>query len=75
LGENEVTSHGTMDKSHLISLKAIPDFIEKSIFIEEIANLKDNDRYDSYLYYVTGAKLNGEDYTVKVVIGVKGDKK
>ena len=34
-------------------------------------NEKGNDKYDSYRYYVCGIKINGEDYTAKVVIGVK----
>ena len=75
VGINEVTSHGSNDIAHLISLKAVPDFIKESVFIKEIANTKDNDKYDSYRYYVCGAKINDEDYTVKVVIGVKGDNK
>lgn len=75
VGINEVTSHGTQDKAHLISLKAIPDFIEESIFIDEIENTKDNNKYDSYRYYVCGAKIGGEDYTVKIVVGVRGDNK
>ena len=75
IGINEVTSHGSQDVAHLISLKAVPQFIENSVFIEEVPNAKDNDKYDSYRYYVCGARINGEDYTVKVVIGVKGDSK
>lgn len=36
IGVNEVTSHGSQDIAHLISLKAIPDLIENALFIEEI---------------------------------------
>ena len=75
VGINEVTSHGERDIAHLQSISAIPQLIEDSIFIEEIANTKGHDKYDSYRYYVCGAKINGEDYTIKVVIGVKGDSK
>ncbi len=75
VGINEVTSHGTKDNAHLASITAIPQLIEDSIFIEEIPNEKGNNKYDSYRYYVCGAKINGEDYTIKVVIGVKGDSK
>ena len=75
VGINEVTSHGTKDNAHLVSISAIPQLIENSIFIEEIPNEKENDKYDSYRYYVCGAKINGDDYTIKVVIGVKGDSK
>ena len=75
VGINEVTSHGSQDEAHLISITAIPAFIEQSIFIDEIPNTKSHDKYDSYRYYVCGAKINGEDCTVKIVIGVKGDSK
>ena len=75
VGINEVTSHGSQDEAHLISIKAIPAFIEQSIFIDEIPNTKSHDKYDSYRYYVCGAKINEEDYTVKIVVGVKGDSK
>lgn len=75
VGINEVTSHGTKDDAHLISITAIPQLIENAIFVDEQPNEKANDKYDSYRYYVCGAKINGEDYTIKVVIGVKGDSK
>jgi len=72
---NEVTSHGERDEAHLKSVVAIPQLIEKSIFIEEQPNEKGNDKYDSYRYYVCGLKIGGEDYTVKIVIGVKNGSK
>ena len=75
VGANKVTSHGERDKAHLMSIVAIPSLIEKSIFIEERPNEKGNDKYDSYRYYVCGVKINGEDYTAKVVIGVKDGSK
>ena len=75
MGANKVTSHGERDKAHLMSIVAIPSLIEKSIFIEERPNEKGNDKYDSYRYYVCGIKINGEDYTAKVVIGVKDGSK
>lgn len=75
VGTNKVTSHGERDKAHLMSIVAIPSLIEKSIFIEERPNEKGNDKYDSCRYYVCGVKINGEDYTAKVVIGVKDGSK
>ena len=71
VGINEVTSHGSKDEAHLKSLPAIPSLIEKSIFIEELSNSKEHDKYDSYRYYVCGANIDGQDYTIKIVIGVK----
>lgn len=70
-GINKVTSHGEREVEHLKSLIAIPKMIEKSIFIEELANEKGNDKYDTYRYYVCGLNIDGVEYTAKVVIGVK----
>ena len=75
IGINEVASHGSMDEAHLESLSAIPSMIENSIFIDEIPNAKGNDKYDSYRYYVCGIIIDGQEYTAKIVIGVKGDSK
>ena len=75
VGINEVTAHGSQDESHLKSLAGIPHMIEQSIFIDEIPNIKVHDKYDSYRYYVCGLKIDGTDYTAKIVVGVKGDSK
>ena len=75
VGVKEVTSHGERNEAHLKSLIAIPELISNSIFVEEIPNTKEHDKYDSYRYYVCGLNIGGVDYTAKVVIGVKGDSK
>ena len=75
VGINEVTAHGSQDIAHLKSLSSIPKMIENSIYINEIPNAKENDKYDSYKYYVCGLNIDGDDYTAKIVVGVKGDRK
>lgn len=75
VGIDKVTSHGMGEVQHLKSLVSIPHLIENTIFIEERNNEKNNGKYDSYRYYVAGIKIDGEDYTAKVVIGKKGDSK
>ncbi len=70
-GSQKVTSQGMGNDVHLKSILAIPQLIEESIFIDELPNEKDNDKYDSYRYYVTGLKIGGEDYTARLTIGVK----
>ena len=45
--------------------------IRHSIFICEEPNEKDKNNYDSFRYYVAGLCMNGVDYTVKLVVGVK----
>ncbi len=73
IGVDKVTSHGEREEAHLKSLISIPQLIEDSTFIEERPNRKDNDKYDSYRYYVAGLNIDGVEHTVKVVVGVKGD--
>ena len=41
----------------------------------EVAADKDKAKYDSYRYYICGLKIGAEDYTAKIVVGVKGDSK
>lgn len=74
-GAQKVTSHSMGNEAHLKSLVAIPELIEKSIFIEERPNEKDNLKYDSYRYYVCGLKIGETNYTVKITVGVKGGSK
>lgn len=41
----------------------------------EVAADKDKAKYDFYRYYICGLKIGAEDYTAKIVVGVKGDSK
>ena len=75
VGISKVTSHSIGNVAHLKSMIAIPELIENSIFIAETPNEKGNEKYDSYRYYVCGLKIDGDDYTAKVIIGVKQGKK
>lgn len=72
-GINEVTAHGMKVPAHVKSLFAIPEMLRKSIFIGEKSNEKDHTDFDKYQYYVCGMKIDGEDYTAKIVVGVKGE--
>ena len=69
-GAQKVTSHSMGNEAHLKSIAVIPELIEKSIFIYELPNEKNNGKYDSYRYYVSGLKIGDVDYTVKLAIGV-----
>lgn len=69
-GIREILQHDYKDVEHLQSIAAIPQIIENSIFIEELAN-EDLEKYPgvkSFSYYVCGLKIAGVDYTVKAVI-------
>ena len=68
---NEVLSHGERDAAHLKSISSIGKLLHNAIFITETPNAKDNDKYESYRYYIEGVKIDGEDYTAKIVVGVK----
>lgn len=72
-GINEVTAHGMKVPAHVKSLFAIPEMLRKSVFIGEKSNEKDHTDFDKYQYYVCGMKIDGEDYTAKIVVGVKGE--
>ena len=71
---NEVLSHGERDAAHLKSISSIDKLLHNAIFITETPNAKDNDKYESYRYYVVGIKIDGVNYTAKLVIGVKNGK-
>jgi len=70
-GAEKVTRHDAESIAHLKSIALIPDLIRHSIFIAEEMNEKDKNDYDCFRYYVVGLQLDGIDYTVKLVIGVK----
>lgn len=70
-GAEKVTRHDAESKAHLKSLALIPELIKQSIYITNEINEKDKTGYDTFRYYVVGLKMEGFDYTVKLVIGVK----
>lgn len=67
----KLLSHSYNSKAHLQSIVAIPEMIQKAVFIDETTADKDNARFDSYRYYVCGVKIGSEDYTARITIGVK----
>ena len=69
-GLREILQHDYKDKEHLQSIAAIPQIIEKAIFIDEFPN-EDRKNYPgvrAFRYYVCGLKIADVDYTVKAVI-------
>ncbi|MCD8266900.1 MAG: hypothetical protein LUC33_07085, partial [Prevotellaceae bacterium] len=71
----KLPSHREEDKAHYQSIAAIPDLIQNAVFVDELPNKKGNGKFYSYRYYVCGLRIGGEDYTVKMVVGVKNGKK
>lgn len=70
-GAEKVTRHDAESLPHLKSMALIPNLIRHAIFIDEEANEKDKNSYDSFRYFVVGLNMDSEDYVVKLVIGVK----
>ena len=69
-GIREILQHDYKDREHLQSIAAIPQIIEKSVFVDELPN-EDRQHYPdvkSFRYYVCGLKIGGTDYTVKAVV-------
>lgn len=77
-GIKEVLEHDYKDIPHLLSIAAIPQIIQKGIYIETLKNedTSKNPGISEFEYYVCGLKIKGEDYTVKAVVAidVNGDK-
>lgn len=66
----KVAHHDAENDIHLRSIAYIPQMIENAIFIDEQSNEKGS-KFDTYRYYVVGLKINGVDYTAKMVVGQK----
>ena len=74
-GMREILQHDYKDIEHLQSIAAIPQIIEKAIFIDEAPN-EDAERYPgvkSFRYYVCGLKIGNTYYTVKAVVAVQNN--
>ena len=74
-GIREILQHDYKDIEHLQSIAAIPQIIEKAIFIDEVPN-EDAERYPgvkSFRYYVCGLKIGNTYYTVKAVVAVQNN--
>ncbi len=72
----EISNHHYLFKEHIQSVAYIPEIIEKAIFIDEIEN-EDKQKHpniEKYLYFGTGLKIDGADYTCKSVIGMDSSK-
>ena len=71
-GVNEVLQHDYKDIPHLQSVAAIPQIIQKSIYIDSEKNTdkEKNPSVSEYQYYVCGLKIGGVDYTVRSVFAL-----
>jgi len=73
-GRRKVTSHSRESEAHLKSIASIQQMLRGATFIEEQENEKgDVGKYSRYRYYVAGVKIDGVDYTAKIVVGVAPD--
>ena len=68
----EILHHDYKDVPHIVSVAAIPQIIEKGVYIASEKN-EGNKDVDSFDYYVAGLRIGGVDYTVKSVISNRKD--
>jgi hypothetical protein len=73
----EILHHSIAEDVHIKSIVAIPQIIEKSIYVNTLKNKKvaKNPNIRSYDYYVAGMRIGGVDYTVKAVVATGTDGK
>lgn len=71
-GINEVLQHNYKDLPHIQSVAAIPQIIEKAVFIdsEPKNDVEKNPSVVSYDHYVCGLKIGDADYTVHALIAM-----
>ena len=69
-GIKEASHHGMNDNAHKMTFAYIPQMIENSIFLYEDHRQHEGAPYAMYRYYVAGMNINGEDYTVRLSVGV-----
>lgn len=72
----EISNHHYLWKEHIKSISLIPQISERAIYIGEEWNEQKerNPNIIKYKYFATGIKIDNEDYTCKVVIGVDANK-
>jgi hypothetical protein len=73
----EVLHHSITADGHVQSIAAIPQIIEKSIYISTLENKEatKNPNTKSYDYYVAGMRIGDVDYTVKAAVAIGTDGK
>ncbi|WP_338578030.1 hypothetical protein [Neisseria leonii] len=71
-GLKEVLQHDYKNIGQLQSVAAIPQIIEKGIYIDRALNEDTavNPDVESYEYYVAGLDIGGTDYTVRATVAV-----
>jgi hypothetical protein len=74
-GIAEVLHHDGANPAHIQSIAAIPQIIERGIYVDTIENenMIGLPQVKNFDYYVAGLKIGGVDYTVKAAITVDRD--
>lgn len=77
-GLKEILQHDITDRAHIQSVAALPQIIEKGIYIESVPNMDVDKNPDvaEYQHYVCGLKIGDDDYTVHSIVAVdkRGDR-
>ncbi len=71
-GIKELLQHDMYDEEHIQSIAALPQIIEKGIYIDRAPNndKTKNPTVEEYQHYVCGLKIGNEDYTVHSIVAV-----
>jgi len=72
----EIANHHYLFKEHILALANVPDIIRSAVYIGQAEN-EDKAKHPNiqeYLYFGTGLKINGSDYTCKSVVGIDESK-
>jgi hypothetical protein len=65
----KLASHYKHGETYQKTIAHIPQIIENMKFLEEMKPDKENAKFDNYSYYVTGANIDGESYTILSTVG------
>ena len=68
-GMDKLIHHSKNDDAYKKSICHIPAIIENMKFFEKEGNEKLNGKFDSYEYFLTPVKIDGNDYTILSIVG------
>jgi ATP-dependent Lhr-like helicase len=66
---DKISSFGMRNPDYLKRIAHIPEFIEKSVYIETQNKKRDKYHYPQYLQFVIGAEIDSKEITVRSVFG------
>ncbi|MDR2020678.1 MAG: hypothetical protein LBQ14_07950 [Treponema sp.] len=68
-GIGKITSWGMNNQTYMKTIAHIPTMLKNAVLISENGPNRANSHYQSFRHLVTGIELDGEPYTVHIVLG------